>query len=102
MAAARGRAVIAIALTGVMVGSFEADGDSTNGPTATSGLGEAITLVDDFETGSDGWASDVSDFSEATRPDDFLSETGSAPPGFDADDGFVHLAATNTSDDVFL
>ena len=73
-----------------------------NGPTTTSRAGDVVTLADDFENGSDGWASDVSDFSEATRPDDFLSETGRAPPGFDADDGFVHLAATNTSDDVFM
>ena len=94
--------MIAIALSVAMVGSCGGDGDSSNGPTTTSGSGDAVMLVDDFENGSGGWASDMSDFSEATRPDDFLSETGSAPPGFDADDGFVHLAATNTSDDVFM
>jgi hypothetical protein len=101
MTALSGRAVFAVTLA-VVIGSCSDDGDSTNGPTTTSGLGGALTLVYDFEDGSDGWASDMSDFSEATRPDDFLSETGSAPPGFEASDGFVHLAATNTSDDVFM
>ncbi len=97
--------MIAIALGVVMVGSCGDGGDSTSGPTTTSTTSRPdgdITLVDDFENGSNGWASDMSDFSEATRPDDFLSETGSAPPGFEVDDGFVHLAATNTSDDVFM
>ncbi|MDW3216555.1 MAG: hypothetical protein R8G01_21360 [Ilumatobacteraceae bacterium] len=102
MTARRRRAVIAIALSAVVIGSCSDEDDSTNGSTTTSGPGGDVTLVDDFENGSDGWASDMSDFSEATRPDDFLSETGSAPPGFDAADGFVHLAATNTSDDVFM
>ncbi len=95
--------MIAVALAAVVVGACDDDdGDSANGPTTTSPSGGAVTLVDDFENGSDGWASDMSDFSEATRPDDFLSETGSAPPDMDAEDGFVHLAATNTSDDVFM
>jgi hypothetical protein len=98
----RGPAVIAVALAAVVAGSCDGDGDSTNGPTTTTAPGGAVTLVYDFENGSDGWASDMSDFSEATRPDDFLSETGSAPPGMDAGDGFFHLAATNTSDDVFM
>lgn len=89
-----------------MVGSCGDDGDSTNGTTngttTRSGSDGTVTLVYDFENGSDGWAGDMSDFSDATRPDDFLAETGSAPPGFDADNGFFHLAATNTSDDVFM
>jgi hypothetical protein len=101
MSALSGRAVFAIVLSAVVIGSCD-DGDSTNGPTTTSGPGEAVTLMYDFEDGSDGWASDMSDFSEATRPDDFLSETGSAAPGFEAGEGFIQLAATNTSDDVFM
>lgn len=104
MTATRGRTkfAIAIALSAAVVGSCGDDGDSANGPATTSAPGDAVTLVDDFENGSDGWAADMSDFSDATRPDDFLAETGSAPPGFDVDDGFFHLAATNTSDDVFM
>lgn len=98
----RGRTVVAIASITVMVGSCGDDGDSANGSTTTSVPDETVALVYDFEDGSDGWASDMSDSSEATRPDDFLSQTGSAPPGFDADAGFIHLAATNTSDDVFM
>lgn len=101
MTPVRAQAVILYAVSMVMVASC-GDDDTANGPTTTSRSGAAVTLVDDFENGSGGWASDMSDFSEATRPDDFLSQTGNAPPGFDADDGFFHLAATNTSDDVFM
>jgi len=89
-------------VSALVVASCGGDGDSTDASTTTSGPGDAITFISDFENGSDGWASDMSDFSDATRPDDFLSETGGAPPGFEADDGFFHLAATNTSDDVFM
>ena len=61
-----------------------------------------VTLAYEFEGGSDGWASDFSDFSDQTPPEDPVSETGIAPPGLE-DEGtdFFHLAATNRSDDLF-
>lgn len=62
----------------------------------------SIRVRYEFEGGSDGWASDISDFSDATMPEDLLSETGSTPPGIDETSGYFHLAATNRSDDVFV
>jgi hypothetical protein len=91
-----------VALAVALLGSCDDDGDSATTPTTTTGPGGTVTIADDFENGSGGWASDLSDFTEATRPDDFLSETGSTPPGVEEGDGFVHLAATNTSDDLFM
>lgn len=71
-------------------------------PTEPSEPAGPITLRYDFVDGSDGWASDVSDFSDATRPEDVVSETGVEPPGIDTTDGTFHLAASNRSDDVFV
>ncbi|MEX1279905.1 MAG: hypothetical protein AB1Z55_04230, partial [Acidimicrobiia bacterium] len=68
----------------------------------TTGSAGPIELAYDFVGGSDGWASEVADYTDATRPDDLLSETEGAPPGFDPADGFFHLAASNRSDDLFL
>ena len=61
----------------------------------------AVSLTYDFEDGSDGWASEITDYTEATRPEDVLSETGVSPPGLDAGSSFFHLAASNPSDDLF-
>lgn len=78
--------------------------DDGAGPTTTEepARGDPIRLRFDFEDGSDGWASDVSDFSDATRPEDIVSETGVVPPGIDEESGWFHLAASNRSDDMFL
>lgn len=80
------------------------------GATACGGAAESSTtpstpgataLEYEFVGGSDGWASDVSDFSDQTRPENVLSQTGVAPPGVDGGEGYFHLAADNRSDDLF-
>lgn len=63
---------------------------------------ERLHAVYEFDNGSDGRARQVSDFDRATRPHDVISETGVAPPGFDAESGFFHLGSSNPSDSVFL
>ena len=80
------------------------DRDDAASPSATASPGPSgvVTATYDFEDGSDGWASEIADYTDATRPDDFLSETGAAPPGLDEGTDHVHLAATNTSDDLFM
>jgi hypothetical protein len=86
---------------GVLAACGAGDGAATT-TTTTTGPPGSIVITSDFRAGSDGWASDVSDFSEATRPEDFLSQTGEAPPDFDARDGYFRLAASNRSDDLFM
>lgn len=75
----------------------------TGGTTTTSepGPGQPISLSFEFVGGSDGWAAEISDYTEATRPEDAIAQTGVAPPGMDADRGFFRLAADNRSDDLF-
>ena len=75
--------------------------DPTGAPSPTADPDGGVTLAWDFDGGSDGWASELTDYTDATRPDDALSETMVSPPGIDAGTDFFHLAATNTSDDVF-
>jgi hypothetical protein len=76
-------------------------------PNATTTTEEAVTgdpvrIVYEFQDGSDGWASDISDFSEETTPEDLLSQTGVTPPGIEEESGYFHLAASNRSDDLFM
>jgi hypothetical protein len=80
----------------------DAGGDSTFPPTGPGGIAVPLRLEYDFLDGSDGWAAEISDFTDATRPDDFVAETGVAPIGFDARSGYFHLAAGNRSDDLFM
>ena len=98
--------VLALAACGTADDSTDGD-DASPTPTATPDgdpsptPGGEVSATWDFEDGSGGWASDIADYSDATMPEDFLSETGVAPPGLDTGEDHVHLAATNTSDDLF-
>jgi hypothetical protein len=98
--------VVVLALVAGACG--DGGGATTTAPdTTTTTAGPAtpqeVVVTSDFENGSDGWASDVSDFTDQTRPEDLLSETGAVPPGLDdAGSGFFHVTATNRSDDLFL
>ena len=91
------RAVVLVALA--MVGATACEGDAGTSTTTTGT--DAVVLEYGFVGGSDGWASEVSDFSDQTRPENVLSETGVTPPGVDEGEGFFHLAADNRSDDLF-
>lgn len=93
--------VLAATLAACTSGAGPQDGDRVDEPPPSAEV-DAVAASWDFGDGSDGWASDIADYSDATRPDDFLSETGAAPPGLDEGEGFFHLAATNTSDDLFM
>lgn len=97
-------APLALALVlAACAGGTQDDNDDPATPTPSpSGEPGVVEATYDFEAGSDGWASDIADYSDATRPDDFLSETGAAPPGLDIGDDTFHLAASNTSDDLFM
>jgi hypothetical protein len=95
------RTAMVLLAASMMVAGCGDDPDGSDASTPPPEEG-AVTLTYDFEDGSDGWASEVTDYTEATRPDDVLSETGVSPPGIDAGSGFFHLAASNPSDDVFL
>lgn len=62
----------------------------------------ALVLEYEFVDGMEGWLGGVTDFTEATRPEDVVVEPAASPPGLeDAGTGFVHVAATNRSDDLF-
>lgn len=62
----------------------------------------ALVLEYEFVDGLEDWDGDVTDFSEATRPEDVVVEPAAPPPGLEgAGTGFVHVAATNRSDDLF-
>lgn len=89
-----------MALLAVTLGVTGCGGAADEEPSPPPEAG-AVTLSYGFENGSDGWASEITDYTDATRPQDVLSETGVAPPGLDAGSGFFHLAASNPSDDVF-
>ena len=78
-----------------------AESDTTT-TTEEAVTGDPVRIVYEFQDGSDGWASDISDFSEETMPEDLLSETGVTPPGIEEESGYFHLAASNRSDDLFL
>lgn len=93
--------LVVLAVAAAVVGAC-GDGAAESTTTEEVGPGDPIRLRYDFEGGSDGWASDVSDYSEETRPDDILSQTGVSPPGIDDESGYFHLAASNRSDDMFL
>jgi len=93
-------ALVLLAVSSVMV-ACAADRDASD-PATPPPEPSAVTLTYDFEAGSDGWASEVTDYTEATRPEDVVSQTGVAPPGLDVGDDFLHLASSNPSDDVFL
>jgi len=95
------RTVVALLLA---LSSVSACADDPAAPDATTPPPDdaAVTLSYDFEEGSDGWASEVTDHTAATRPQDVVSRTGVSPPGLDAGTDFFHLAASNPSDDVFL
>jgi hypothetical protein len=78
--------------------------DLPGSPTPTPPGDEGVVeLVYEFDDGADGWTADVADFSVDTRPEDVVVETGVAPPGSAGAPagGFLHLAATNRSDDLF-
>lgn len=88
----------------LVLGLLGACGSETADTTTTTeepGPGDPIRITFDFENGSDGWAADVSDYSEDTRPEDILAETGATPPGIEEESGYFHLAAGNRSDDMF-
>lgn len=94
--------LLGLLFTGALVLGACAGEAAETTTTQPPGPGDPIRIRFDFENGSDGWASDVSDFSEETRPEDILSQTGVNPPGIDDDSGYFHLAASNRSDDMFL
>lgn len=95
-------AVLAL-VAGACGGDAADDTTTTSTSTSTTTMPADLVVLDyEFVTGSQGWEADVTDFSDATRPDDVVAETGVAPPGFPEADGFFHLAATNRSDDMFL
>ena len=101
------RTTLALVLAAVTVAACsttdEPADDGSPSATPSPSPGGEVAVSYDFENGSDGWASDITDYTDATRPDDFLSETGAAPPGLDEEGtDHVHLAATNTSDDLFM
>lgn len=101
------RFAVLLAVAALVAGACaESSGDGTtttagDATTTTAGTPGLVNLSFEFVGGSDGWAADVSDFSDATRPDDVLVETDVAPPEMDPSEGFFHLAATNRSDDLF-
>lgn len=96
----RATAVLAlIALIAAACAGSVSDSTSTSTDTTTSTDG--IILGFDFLNGSDGWAAEVADYTDATRPEDVLAATGVQPPGIEEGDGFFHLAGTNRSDDMF-
>lgn len=88
----------------LLLAGAAACGDDDEATTTTTTTDDGTVVVrSDFVSGSDGWATDVSDFSDATAPEDVVSETGVEPPGLDTDsEGFLHVAASNRSDDLFL
>lgn len=93
-----------MALTVLSVVLIAACGAETADITTTTeepGPGDPIPITFDFQNGSDGWASDLSDYSEETRPEDVLTQTGESPPGIDDESGYFRLAASNRSDDLF-
>ena len=79
-------------------GTGTADDTTT---TEEPGPGDPIRITFDFQNGSDGWAADISDFSEDTRPEDALAQTGESPPGIDDESGYFRLGSSNPSDDLF-
>src|SRR6056297_3611855 len=91
--------VLLLALSSVSACADEPDGPDTPTPPPDDA---AVTLSYDFEEGSDGWASEVTDHTAATRPQNVVSRTGVSPPGLDAGSDLFHLAASNPSDDLFL
>lgn len=91
------RAAVLVALALVAATACGADAEPS---TTTAGTG-SLVLEYEFVGGSDGWASDVSDFSDQTRPENVLSQTGVSPPDMDEGEGFFNLAADNRSDDLF-
>lgn len=97
-----GRRLIAVVTLGLSLGLVGC-GDTGDATTTTATPDDGVvTITSDFDAGSDGWASDVTDYTEATRPEDFLTETGVSPPGLEAGTDFVHVAVTNLSDDMFM
>lgn len=93
-------AVVAIALlTAVAACAEDAEEEGTTTTDADDGT---VVVTSEFVGGSDGWASDIADYTDETRPDDVLSETGVSPPGLDAGDDMFHVAVSNPSDDIFL
>jgi hypothetical protein len=81
-----------------VVGACDTDDESST--TLPPG---AVSVVSDFENGSDGWITDIADYTEPTRHEDFLSQVGIAPPGLEEQGAdFFHLSATNRSDDLFM
>lgn len=73
----------------------------TEAPDPTAGP-NPIRLVYDFEDLDDGWVADFTDFGAGTGPQDVVVEAGVAPPGLDGGRrDYLHVAATNRSDDLF-
>ena len=97
----RHRILGAIAVVVLLLVGACADDDTASTTDGAPADDRVITMEFDFRGGSDGWASDISDFGPQTRPEDFLSQTGEAPAGFD-DTGYFHLAASNPSADLFM
>lgn len=99
---------LAIALSACDTDDDPATGDpaTTTGPSRPGTTGpptaDEVRLEFDFESGADGWIAGVTDYTEATRPTEFVSAVGSAPPGEAADTGYFHIGADNPSDDVFV
>lgn len=97
-------AILALLSTACAGGDASApDGSPRPSPPDGADGGE-ISLGYEFDGGSDGWASEVTDFTEATRPEDLLSATTDMPADVsdEAGPGAFHLAASNRSDDLFL
>ena len=94
--------LLALAVVAAACGDDDA-ATSSSSTTIPSGTPTEVTLRFDFETGSEGWRSDIADYTAPTRPEDFVSETGATPPTLE-DEGsdFFRLAASNTSDDLFM
>jgi hypothetical protein len=75
----------------------------TPSPSDSYGHSGAHMLTFEFDDAAGGWLADVTDFSQETRPDDVLVEHGASPPGLEpVRTDFLHVAATNRSDDLFL
>lgn len=99
-------AAIGFAVSLVATTACDADEPGVDDPTGQperSDPSGPIVRSFDFDGGSDGWSSDVSDFTADTRPREFVSETGVGPPDMDhmATD-FFHLGSDNPADDVFV
>lgn len=99
------RRLLLVVASMLVIGLVTSCGGEDTGATSTSEppvRGDPVRITFDFEAGSDGWEADISDFSEETRPEDFLFETRATPPGVRETSGYFYLGASNRSDDLFV